>query len=160
MHTEDPENESPGDERDVALARDLAAAVGIVFESLRLATRRNLTAEPLSSSEVDLLRLTGERPGIRMGDAADALALAPNTLTTLVARSCEAGYLRRERATDDRRVIHLTLSEAGASRLASWRDLRAETLSAALAHLPESDRAALAAALPPFGHLVARLRGD
>ncbi len=141
----------------VNLAGELAADLTRLRRVLRRATRRSLPYEPLPRNQVDLLHLAADRPGISVASAAGALGLAPNTVSTLVNEVCRAGLLARDRDAADRRVARLSLTAAGAARLAAWRDRRAEVLSAALAGLAEADRAALSAGLPALERLIARL---
>ena len=144
---------------DVALdlAGELAGAMTRLRRMLRRATRRALLYEPLPRNQLDLLHLAAERPGIGVAAAAAALALAPNTVSTLVNQLCRAGLLSRRSGVEDRRVAHLTLTAAGATRLATWRDRRAEVLAASLDDLTADDRNALSAALPALERLIARL---
>lgn len=52
-------------------------------------------------------------------ELADCLQLAQNTVTDLVTRAEDAGLVRRERSTADRRVTHVCLTAEGERRLAS-----------------------------------------
>ena len=144
---------------DVALdlAGELAGAMTRLRRMLRRATRRALPYEPLPRNQLDLLHLAAERPGIGVAAAAAALALAPNTVSTLVNQLCRAGLLSRRSGVEDRRVAHLTLTAAG-RRLATWRDRRAEVLAASLADLSADDRNTLSAgpAGPRAPHRAAR----
>ena len=139
------------------LAGELAGATTRLRRMLRRATRRALPYEPLPRNQLDLLHLAAERPGIGVTAAAAALALAPNTVSTLVNQLCSAGLLSRRSGVEDRRVAHLTLTAAGAARLATWRDRRAEVLAASLDDLTADDRNTLSAALPALERLIARL---
>ncbi len=139
------------------LASELAGAMTRLRRMLRRATRRALPYEPLPRNQLDLLHLAAERPGVGVAAAAAALALAPNTVSTLVNQLCRAGLLSRQSGVDDRRIAHLTLTVAGATRLATWRDRRAEVLAASLDDLTEDDRNALSVALPTLERLIARL---
>ena len=141
----------------LGLARDLAGALTRLRRTLRRATRRALPYEPLPRNQLDLLHLAAERPGTGVASAAAALALAPNTVSTLVNQLCRTGLLSRQSGVEDRRVAHLTLTEAGTTRLATWRDRRAEVLAASLADLSEDDRNTLSEALPALERLIARL---
>jgi DNA-binding MarR family transcriptional regulator len=53
-----------------------------------------------------------------VGDVADALLLRHHSATGLVDRAVDAGYLRRRRDADDRRVVRLELTRSGATKLA------------------------------------------
>lgn len=142
------------------LAGQLAATVTRLRRVLRRATRRALPYEPLSRSQIDLLHLIARRPAISVAAAAVALAVAPNTASTLANEACRAGLLARDRDAADRRVARLSLTPAGVARLEAWRDLRVEIMATALAGLSEPDRVALWAGLPALERLTARLEQE
>ena len=75
----------------------------------------------------------------QVGDVATRLRLAPHTVTGAVARAEEAGLVRRERCSEDRRRTWLSLTPEGERRL-----------SAAVAALA-SERARLAAVVASAG---------
>jgi DNA-binding MarR family transcriptional regulator len=54
-----------------------------------------------------------------VGDVAARLWLAPHTVTGAVARAEQAGLLRRERCSEDRRRIWISLTPEGERRLAA-----------------------------------------
>ena len=141
----------------LGLADELAGCVMRLRRVLRRAARRGWTYESLPRNQIELLRLADEQPGIGVAAAAAALALAPNTVSTLVNELRSAGLLTREMDSGDRRVACLFLTEEATSRLAAWHDRRAELLAAALAELAGSDRTALTASLPAFERLIDRL---
>jgi len=142
------------------LAGELAATVTRLRRVLRRATRRALPYEPLPRSQIDLLHLIARQPGISVAAAAAALAVAPNTASTLVNEACRAGLLARDRDAADRRVVLLSLTPAGIARMETWRDLRVEIMASALARLSEPDRDLLSAGLPALERLIARLEQE
>lgn len=71
--------------------------------------------------------------GPTVGEVADYLLLRHHSAVELIDRAESAGLVRRDRGKEDRRLVHLYLTEAGAARL--------EALSAL--HLEELDRLAL-----------------
>ncbi len=135
-------------------AGDLLASISLVRRTTRRAVRQAWHAEPLPPAQSELLRLTASRPGISVAEAAHELQLAPNTVSTLVGRLTAAGLLARGRGACDGRTALLTATEQGQSRLAAYRDLRAELAGLALARLPAADRRALAAAVPALLRLA------
>jgi len=141
----------------LGLADELVSGVTRLRRVLRRAARRGWPYEPLPRNQIELLRLAGERPGIGVATAAAALGLAPNTVSTLVNELRLAGLLTRESDSGDRRVAHLSLTAEAVSRLAAWRDRRAELLAIALAELSAPERAALAVGLPTLEGLIERL---
>jgi DNA-binding MarR family transcriptional regulator len=145
---------------DERLATELVSAVTHLRRVLRRRIRREWPYEPLARNQIDLLRLVSERPGVGVAEAAAFLALAPNTVSTLVNELRGMALLERSSDDVDRRVARLTLSEAGRTRLAAWRDRRGELLSTALAKLSGKDRAALAGSLPALARLIAVLEAQ
>jgi DNA-binding MarR family transcriptional regulator len=140
-----------------SLADELARAIGRLRRSLNRNVRAATGAAPLPEAQLELLRIVERRPGIRVHDAALALRLAPNTVSTLVHRLAEAGLIEREPDPHDGRVTHLLLSSAAAQRLRRWRDHRHEMLCAELAGLPALELRALSRATPVLEKLAASL---
>ena len=142
------------------IADELAVSSTRLRRVLRRAVRHDWPYELLPRTQIELLSLVGERPGIGVTEAAVELRLAANTVSTLVNELRLGGLLVRESDTVDRRVARLSVSAAGAARLAAWRDRRAELLAAALTDLTDRDRAALAAGLPALERLIAGLESE
>jgi DNA-binding MarR family transcriptional regulator len=136
---------------------DLGALVGRLQRGLRRRARAALPDPALPQSQVEVIRLLHQEPGLRVQELATALGLAPNTASTLVQALVRQGLVERTIDPDDRRVARLELTEAARRRLARWRDVRAQVLGQALALLPEHDRAAIEGALPALTRLAALL---
>jgi DNA-binding MarR family transcriptional regulator len=143
-----------------ALASELASAWGGVRRRLRRSARAKVGGEPLTGSQVEVLRLVETVPGLGVRDAAAALHLAPNTVSTLVGGLGAAGMLDRRADPDDRRATQLHLTPAATTRLRRWRDERDRVLATALERLDADDRAALEGSLPALERLLAALEGD
>jgi DNA-binding MarR family transcriptional regulator len=137
-----------------AEAAELLAVIGVVRRATRLAARRAWHRDPLPAAQGELMRLAAGQPGLTVADAAAALRLAPNTVSTLVGKLTDAGLLRRVRGETDGRTARLTVTEQAAERIAEYRDLRAELAGPALARLAPDDRAALARAVPALRRLA------
>ena len=78
-----------------------------------------------------------------VSELTDRLQLEQHTVTELVSRAEDAGLVRRERSTRDRRVSHLRLTDEGERRLArAFSDLDTERrmLMEALDEAPRSKR--------------------
>jgi DNA-binding MarR family transcriptional regulator len=143
-----------------ALAAELSGVLAGLRRALRRRTRTAVGPPGLSSAEAELLRLVGRHPGLRVGEAATTLRLAPNTVSTVVRRLTDLGLLDAARATEDRRAVSLTLSADGRRRVARWRDERAQLLADSLEGLSATDRRTLARALPVLTRLVERLEHE
>jgi DNA-binding MarR family transcriptional regulator len=55
------------------------------------------------------------RPGMRVSELADALAVKRSTASNLLDKIEQRGLIRRERGYPDQRVVHLYLTAAGAA---------------------------------------------
>ena len=133
---------------------ELFGAISQIRRAARRAVRQAWEQEPLPPAQSELLRLAGRRPGITVADAAQELHLAPNTVSTLVGKLTAAGLLYRTRDPQDARTARLTITDSARSRLAQWRDLRADLTARVLSRLTAADRRALAAALPALLRLA------
>jgi DNA-binding MarR family transcriptional regulator len=101
----------------------------------------------MAPAEGELLRLVDERPGLGVREAAAALRLAPNTVSSLVGRLVHTGLVARDRDPSDARAVRLRTTAAARRRMARWQDRNAELLDAALARLDAGERAAIEGSL-------------
>ena len=147
----------PAATREETLAADLAAAWGGVRRRLRRGARAVVGGEPLTGAQVELLRLVEAQPGIGVGEAASALHVAPNTVSTLVGHLAAQGLLERRPDPGDRRAARLELTAAARERMRRFRDERDRLLAVALAELDAHDLAALRASLPALERLLEKL---
>ena len=112
--------------------------------SVRRGVRRTVGAPlgdgALTGAHLELLRLLRRRPGIGVGDAAGALGVAPNTVSTLVRRLVDLDYVRRETDPADGRAARLLLTEEAGRRLQERRDRRVGAMVEALDNLPSDQR--------------------
>jgi DNA-binding MarR family transcriptional regulator len=105
-------------------------------------------------------RFGGEQPSVRVLDAASALGVAPNTVSTLVGRLTAAGLLERHVDPEDARAARLFLTPAARRRFADWRDRRQGVIGEAFRSLSQKERLALAAAIPTLRRLVDHLEAE
>ncbi|MFG2125234.1 MarR family winged helix-turn-helix transcriptional regulator [Streptomyces sp. NPDC048710] len=139
---------------------ELADALVRIQRLIRRRLRGGLTLPRLRGAEVELLRLVEGRPGIGISEAARALHLAGNSVSTLVNHLVRDGYLIRETDAADRRAARLLLTEAAEQRLGDWQRRRAELVGRHVARLDEADREALRAALPALRKLAVTLHEE
>ncbi|MEU0525645.1 MarR family winged helix-turn-helix transcriptional regulator [Streptomyces niveus] len=144
----------------VELSDSLADVLAGVQRMIRRRLRAGLTAPRLRGAQIDLLRLVGTSPGIRVSDAAKELYLAGNSVSTLVNQLSRAGYLRRETDPADRRSVLLLPTEAATWRLADWQARRSALVREQVDRLTGEERAALAAALPALRRLARNLHEE
>jgi DNA-binding MarR family transcriptional regulator len=115
--------------------------------------------EEYSYTEVRVLSSLAEAPR-RISDLAELEGLAQPTTTLLVKRLEEEGLVRRERQTDDQRVVLVSLTEGGEAAL---RQLRATASAGLRGHLDAmSDRQlkALTTATDAIAELITTLQDD
>ena len=136
----------------------LADIVSRLRRAMRRAARAADPALGLSVAQLELLSCITEHPGIRPSQLARMLRLAPSSVATLLGGLQSAGYVRRTPGGGgDRRTVSLDLSEAGAQAVSRWHRVNEDVIQAALAALPQRDRAALRDAAPALRDLTASI---
>ncbi|QSE82448.1 MarR family winged helix-turn-helix transcriptional regulator [Rhodococcus koreensis] len=153
------QNEAP-DHSGLAPAEQLFAAIGLFRRHTRRRVGRPWPETPLTGSQVELVRLLRRRPGTSVAEAAAALGLAANTVSTLVRQLTDAGLIERVRDESDRRVARLALTGAARSQVERWRDRRNLEVAAAFDGLSAEDRAAIESAIPALIRLAGALHPD
>ena len=141
------------------LGDDLANAVFGFRRVTRRVVGRSFAGDPLPPSEAELLGFVRRSKGSTVNDAAQALQLAPNTVSTLVSRLVGTGLLARRPDPADGRTARLRLTSAGSARVRRWRHHQAEVLARGLETLDDDERAAIAAAIEPLRRLAQSLDG-
>jgi DNA-binding MarR family transcriptional regulator len=114
----------------------------------------------LSEHELQLLHhvpVAGDG-AITLNRLAQHLALPKSTASTLVKDLEQRGFLRRARDPHSERQLAITLTDAGARRVAADTVLDLERLSAALETLPEVERRMLVAAFERLATASERLK--
>jgi DNA-binding MarR family transcriptional regulator len=138
-------------------AARLTEAWGAVRRRLRRGARAAVGGQPLTTAQVELLRIVEVRPGIGVGDAAASLHLAGNTVSTLVRGLVAADLLARRPDPQDGRAVCLALTATARRRLRRWRDERGRLLADALSVLSPDDVAVLEASVPALERLLVAL---
>lgn len=130
---------------------ELAEALRDVLGRLQRSARRGV-GEPsqngLTSAQLELLSHLSNHPGSSVKEAAEALGLAPNTVSTLVGELIRIGLLERDQDAADRRVAKLNLTKPASKRITVWLKTRDTQTAEALALLTPAEREAIRGALP------------
>jgi len=142
-----------------ATAPELVRVVGRLWRAIRQRARQEWGTAPLPEAQLDVLRLVRARPGLRPQEAAEALGVVPNTVSTLLTALEAAGLLERRRDDADARAVRLQLTAAARARIASWQDRRQAVVTAALRSLTDADQDAVTRALPALSRLAEVLAG-
>jgi DNA-binding MarR family transcriptional regulator len=112
---------------------------------------------PLSRTEAGLLNTLSDRPR-RITELAELEGLAQPTMTLLVKRLEDNGWVARDRLAGDGRVVLVRRTEAGAVALERFRLQASEVLEVCLEQMPEEQVEALAASVDALGALIALLQ--
>jgi DNA-binding MarR family transcriptional regulator len=146
-----------------AAAPTTTPAVAELASRLRLAVARlsrrvrqqaAATGEELSASMQAALA-TIERLGpITLGDLAAVEQVQPPSMTRIVARLEEWGYVTRVVDPDDRRVARAVITDTGRALLAQSRTRKDAFLTQRVSRLSDADRARLERVLPILEHLL------
>lgn len=132
-------------------------------ERLRMALSRLVRAMRREHSDghgplfhATLLTVLARGP-LPQGDLAAAERVASPTMTRVVDRLEEAGFVARTPAPDDARVRLVSITEAGRDHLRTFRIERSRWLADRLAALPPAEQAAISGAVDALEHLVGSL---
>jgi DNA-binding MarR family transcriptional regulator len=135
----------------------LAEGIARLRRALRRGARVADPGNTLAVAQLELLGAVVEHPGSRPGQLARQLNMRPNTVTTIVNALAARGMLDRVAASDDKRAVELTATEAGHQAVLAWQATNAAVLHLALSSLPARQRRALAAAVPALDALAAAI---
>ena len=121
----------------------------------RLSRRLRQQIEPdVTASQFSAL-VSIERSGpVSLGELAAIERVQPPTLTKVVAKLEELGYVTRDPDPADRRIARVRLSDVGVRFVAASRTLRNQYLADRLQRFTSAELAALKHALPLFERLV------
>lgn len=117
-------------------ARAVLGKFRIIFGAIRQHFREVEKACGVSGAQVWVLASLAETPGMRVTELAQALSIHASTTSNLLDKIEKGGLLRRERSTQDQRVVRLYLTEAGQAALAAAPRPFTGVLPHALAQLP------------------------
>jgi DNA-binding MarR family transcriptional regulator len=117
---------------------------------------RGQTGAGLSVTALSTLRRVEAGEACRITELAAAEQVAQPSMTALVGRLEGRGLVRREPDPADRRAVRVAITDGGREQLAVVRAARAELLAVRIDRLDESERAALAAALPALDSLLSQ----
>jgi DNA-binding MarR family transcriptional regulator len=112
----------------------------------------------ISRTEAGVLRTLVGAPR-RITELAELEGLAQPTMTLLIQRLEQRGWVRRERHADDGRVVLVSLTDAGETTLEGFRAQVLDALRSQLDAMSDEEIAELEAATETLGSLVDALQG-
>jgi DNA-binding MarR family transcriptional regulator len=136
----------------------MAARLRLAVARLHRRSRQEaLTAgDDLTASRLAALATIEKQGPITLGELAAEEQVQPPSMTRIVARLEEQGYVARQVDPSDRRVARVEVTRAGADLLEVTRTRRNAFLAQRVARFTDDERAALAVAIP----LLERILGD
>lgn len=140
---------SDGTRKEERLAAELRLAVMRLARRLRQQAPADVTPSMLSALTVV------ERLGpITLGDLAGSERVRPPTMTRIVSRLEEDGLVRKEPDESDRRVTHLSLTDAGRKFITKNRTRKDAYLADRLRQLSSRERSQLQAGIEVIQRLL------
>lgn len=143
---------------DLVDAGELASQLRLAVARLsrRIRQQAASTGEELTASTQGALASIERLGPITLGELAAVEQVQPPSMTRIVARLEEDGYVTRVVDPADRRVARAAITDAGRTLLARSRTRKDAYLARRVAELTDAERALLARALP----LLERLQDD
>jgi DNA-binding MarR family transcriptional regulator len=129
------------------------AAAADLMDRLSLWLRRQVPTAMSASTITTLYTLNSDGP-LRISDLAVREAISQPGMSTVVNRLEAMGHAERVSDPTDGRVALVRITDAGRALLAERHEARTAALQDELQYLDESDRAAIAAALPALERLI------
>lgn len=138
-------------------ASGLAACLPALYRALDRQIAAGYPHPKPPEGQLALLRFVARREGATVREAAEALLMKPNNVSTLVSQMTESGLLERRQDSADKRVAHLYPTATARRRLAEVRDLETAHLRQALMSLTDGELGALGSAVGALTALTRRL---
>ena len=153
-----PRTATPTPETDLAEVGELASQLRLAVARLtrRIRQEAATTGEELTASTQGALASIERLGPITLGELAAVEQVQPPSMTRIVARLEEWGYVTRVVDPTDRRVARAVITDAGRELLAHSRTRRDAYLARRVAEFTDAERALLARAVP----LLERLQDD
>ena len=136
------------------VANEIIRHMSAMRRALRRRTGRVGGVSDLTDAQRELVSVVRRNPGIRIGEAAEEIHVAANTISTLASALEASGWLQREPDPSDARSICLKLTPKAHARVAEWRDRRLGELEAALGCISPAEVERLEQAAPVLARVV------
>ena len=131
------------DERDPAAPNRAMSALREVMRAFNVATKKLERRLGLSGSQLEVLEILEENPGLSPSDLACRTATDQSTASVVVKRLADAGYVERRHADGDRRRTNVSLTPEGRAILAAAQPSVPARLRDAFLRMAHADRATL-----------------
>jgi DNA-binding MarR family transcriptional regulator len=136
---------------------DALHAAGALYDLVALFVR--LTPREMTLTSLSTLATLDRKGPRRITDLAASEGVTQPSVTALVTSLERAGFVERRSDPADRRVVMVTITDAGSAYLRARRQISAQAIVRATEELSAEELATLAAAAPVIEHLRALLEG-
>ncbi len=147
---------APPVDRDV-VASQMIAQFRLLLREMKCVGSQRLLRRGVSMSNLHVLSMLERHGEMAMSRVAEALDVSFSNATGLVDRMEERGIVERVRDSEDRRVVHVRLTDAGRAALADIEVFRDEAIGRILDQLDSAQLASLAATLDDLRRAVSRV---
>lgn len=120
-------------------------------EAERADARNEALKEKVSSQEIRVLETVGRESCCIMSRIAGAIRLSLSGATLLVDRLCDKKLVKRERSSEDRRIVEVALTDEGRALREAALEGRVERVREALKTLSAGEQAMLLELLDKLG---------
>lgn len=131
-------------------AADLTDELLVASRALVGAAARSLADLDITLPQYRAVVVVAQRPGLGVGDLAEALEVHPTTATRMCDRLVAKRLLRRRSSAGDRRATELHLTAAGWRLLERVADRRRRAIAEIVARMEPGDSAGAVRALRAF----------
>jgi DNA-binding MarR family transcriptional regulator len=153
MHTTSIATETEREEQLDYIAEHLPSRAALLVRLLV----KQVRSREISRTEMEVLSILTEGPR-RITELTELEGIAQPTMTLLVRRLQEKGWVKREGLADDGRVVMVSLTEAGAAARQRLRRQFLHAMRTDLQELSDQELQALSAATETLGSFVDDLR--
>jgi DNA-binding MarR family transcriptional regulator len=139
----------------------LIAELGPLIAGERAAFASRCHARSISMAHVFLMSMLDKHGAMPMSRVADLLGSGLPTATGFVSRMEERGLVHRDHDTRDRRVVLVSLTDAGAAEVRELHEARQRRMTTAVAQLSEAEQARLLSSIRSLRSALERVsEGD
>jgi DNA-binding MarR family transcriptional regulator len=139
-----------------ALTTEMIAQLRLVLRELKCLGSQRLLRRGVSMSNLHVMSMLERHGALTMSRIAEALDVSLSNATGLVDRMEERGLVARVRDGEDRRVVHVGLTDSGRSVLSDIEVFQSDAVSTILRQLDERQLERLTTTLDDLRGAVAR----
>jgi DNA-binding MarR family transcriptional regulator len=140
---------------------ELMVELGALVAGDKAAFASRCHERSISMAHLFLMSKIDKHGAIPMTRVAELLGSGLPTATGLVSRMEERGLIRRDHDTKDRRVVLVSLTDAGAAEVRELHEARERRMAAAIAHLSATEQTDLLVAIRSLRSALERVNeGD